>query len=165
MAVAPSTKSMVSCRPAVPPPPVTGGAVGMGLGLGLGDGLGVALLGETMLGDSELDGCWVAVAVPAAVAVLDDPVLDDPVLDDAVLDACALDDVPPPRAVPEAVGDSAIVTDAEMVNDGGLTGGDVDVVGDAEVQPDTKATKARMMTTSAQSRSLPIAITLREWVQ
>jgi hypothetical protein len=39
MAAPPSTASPVSWNPAVPPPPVTGAAVGIGLNEGLGDGL------------------------------------------------------------------------------------------------------------------------------
>ena len=39
MAAPPSTASPASWNPAVPPPPVTGAAVGIGLYEGLGDGL------------------------------------------------------------------------------------------------------------------------------
>jgi hypothetical protein len=41
MAAPPSTASQTSWNPAVPPPPVTGAAVGIGLGEGLGDALSV----------------------------------------------------------------------------------------------------------------------------
>ena len=48
MAAPPSTASQASWNPAVPPPPVTGAAVGIGLGEGLGDALSVG------------DALWVA---------------------------------------------------------------------------------------------------------
>jgi hypothetical protein len=43
IAAPPSTASPPSWNPAVPPPPVTGAAVGIGLGDGLGEGTGLGL--------------------------------------------------------------------------------------------------------------------------
>jgi hypothetical protein len=62
IAAAPITSSQPSWKPAVPPPPVTGGWSGIGLGDGLGLGVGVAVVVVV----------WVGVTVTVVVKGLDD---------------------------------------------------------------------------------------------
>jgi hypothetical protein len=66
MAAPPSTASPASWNPAVPPPPVTGAAVGYGVYVGLGDGVtsGVGL----SVGDSDGVGDWLALSLALALA-------------------------------------------------------------------------------------------------
>jgi hypothetical protein len=56
MAATPSTASPASWKPAVPPPPVTGAAVGIGLnegvGAGLSEGVGLGLADADGVGDA-----------------------------------------------------------------------------------------------------------------
>jgi hypothetical protein len=56
------TKSMPSCSPAVPPPPVTGAAIGIGLGVGLGVGDGD--------GDADVDSLAEGLALVLSLAEL-----------------------------------------------------------------------------------------------
>jgi hypothetical protein len=106
MAAPPSTASPASWNPAVPPPPVTGAAVGIGLNEGLGDGLaeGVALALADALAEALAlaDELAVALAVAVAVALVLVLGLDEaPAL--AVLVAVELTPAEPP-----AVGDSTV---------------------------------------------------------
>jgi hypothetical protein len=73
MAVPPSTASPASWKPAVPPPPVTGAAVGIGLNEGLGDGLneGVGLPDGDGLGEGL--GLSVSGLPPPAALVTAEP--------------------------------------------------------------------------------------------
>jgi len=61
IAVPPSTASPASWNPAVPPPPVTGAALGTGLGVGLGEGSGLGL--------SDADGLAEALALSDELAL------------------------------------------------------------------------------------------------
>jgi hypothetical protein len=61
IAAPPSTASPASWNPAVPPPPVTGAALGTGLGVGLGEGSGLGL--------SDADGLAEALVVSDELAL------------------------------------------------------------------------------------------------
>jgi len=99
IAAPPTTASPASWNPAVPPPPVTGAAVGTRLGDGLGEGSGLGL--------SDADGLAEALALSDELALSLALALE---LDEAVLVAVELTPAEPP-----AVG---INVDA-----GGVTGG------------------------------------------
>ena len=115
IAAPPTTASPASWNPAVPPPPVTGAALGTGLGVGLGEGSGLGL--------SDADGLTEALALS-----------DELTLALALVLALSLElDEAPPLAV--------LVTPAEppavgrYVDAGGVPGG-------VEVEPEVQAESA-----------------------
>jgi hypothetical protein len=80
IAAAPRTNSRPSCKPAVPPPPVTGASVGneelgdgVGLGLGLGLGLGDGLV------EADVDELAEVLAVSLVLALVEDVDVDETV--------------------------------------------------------------------------------------
>jgi hypothetical protein len=84
IAAAPRTNSRPSCRPAVPPPPVTGASVGneelgdgVGLGLGLGLGLGDGLVEADV--DELAEVLAEVLAVALVLALVEDVDVDETV--------------------------------------------------------------------------------------
>lgn len=82
IAAAPRTNSRLSCKPAVPPPPVTGASVGNeelgdGVGLGLGLGLGLAL-GDGLV-EADVDELAEVLAVALVLALVEDVDVDETV--------------------------------------------------------------------------------------
>lgn len=165
MAPPPRTNRNGSSSPAVPPPPVTGGAVGNGLVVdGCGDGVRTAGRGDSlpaeMPGDAALRvGAGVRLALGLALALgvrralglaLGEPALGVRVAMDGVgLAACV--GLPTTMLEPETLSDGPTIGDAPA---DGLAGDDVH-----------PTAKASTITTNAQSRSLPIALRLRESLQ
>src|SRR5580693_9620435 len=89
IAAPPTTASPASWNPAVPPPPVTGAAVGIGLGDGLGEGSGLGL--------SDADGLAEALALSDELALALSLVLSLALeLDEAVLVAVEVTPAEPP---------------------------------------------------------------------
>ena len=135
IAAPPSTASPASWNPAVPPPPVTGAAVGAGLNEGLGDGLAEGLglgdadgLGEG-LGVCDSDGlALVLVLVLVLVVVLADELA-------LVLVLVVVSGEAPPLAVPVAV--ELAPAEGMKVDGGGVEAG-------PEVQAES-ATQASMV--------------------
>jgi hypothetical protein len=82
MAAPPSTASPASWNPAVPPPPVTGAAVGNGLDEGLGDGLGEGVA----LGLTDTDGRAEALVLTLAEELARLPLLAVPLAEALRLD-------------------------------------------------------------------------------
>jgi hypothetical protein len=76
MAAPPITASPASWNPAVPPPPVTGAAVGIGLNEGIGDRLGVGV--GLMLDDSDGLGDPLVLSLAVAGTLGDVPALTVP---------------------------------------------------------------------------------------
>jgi hypothetical protein len=74
IAIAPSASSRLSWKPAVPPPPVTGAAVGNGLGDADGDGEAVVRAGDGLAdGLGEAEGLALGEALAESVGVAEAP--------------------------------------------------------------------------------------------
>jgi hypothetical protein len=142
IAAAPSPRSSVSCNPAVPPPPVTGAA----LGIGLVDELARAV--------AVLVTVAVGVGVPDAGELELTPGVLDALLLDAVLllDALLLDVLRADRDEFPEEADAVTVPVGEVVTEGEKT---VGVEVEPEVHADTPAEASRVR--AAQQTAVSLA--------